>query len=64
MRLFDLPTGETVDLDEVSGVGPLFENKNDSEFNCYEVYARSGNSYNVFEKDIPRADFLIEWKGA
>lgn len=63
MRLFDLPSGETVDLDEIAGIGKLFVNKNYPQYTCYEVFAKSGASYSVFEADIPRETFLQHWRG-
>lgn len=63
-RLYDMPDGETINLDNVEQVGKLFINKNFPEYNCYEVYFSTGrDSIGVFENDLPRAQFLIEWAG-
>lgn len=63
MRPFDLPTGQTVDLDEISGIGTLHINKNYPEYNCYEVYIKGGDSVGIFENDVPRATLMALWKG-
>lgn len=63
MRLHELPTGEEIDLDRVVKVGKLFVNKNYPEYNCYEVYMDSGESFGVFENALARTIFLALWSG-
>ena len=62
MRLYNLPTGHTIDLDQVIETGPLFVNKNYPLYNGYEIYLANGSSVGVFDNDLPRASFLIEWQ--
>lgn len=61
MRTFDLPDGKTIDLDKITSIGALFVNKNDSNFNCYEIYFSNKDSIGILEKDLPRATFITNW---
>ena len=63
MRLYDLPSGDTVDLDQVIQVGPLFVNKNDANYNCYEIYLTNGTSYGILDVDLSRSAFIVSWEG-
>lgn len=61
MRLHELPDGSAIDLDQVVQVGPIFINKNYSQYNSYEIYLTNGTSNGVFENTLSRADFIASW---
>lgn len=64
MRPYTMPDGNTIDLNSVLSVGPIFFNKNDHDFDCYEVYLNGSESIGVFVKDLSRAEFMSAWGGA
>ena len=61
MRLYNLPSGDAIDLDQVLKVDHLFINKNYPQYNCYEIYLSNGTSYGILENDLARADFIAAW---
>jgi hypothetical protein len=61
MNVYNLPSGDAIDLDQVLQVGALFVNKNYPEYNSYEIYLTNGTSYGIFENALTRANFISAW---
>ena len=55
------PDGTAIDLNQVLQVGPLFVNKNNSQYSSYEIYLTNGESIGVFESDLSRDSFITTW---
>lgn len=63
MRVYELPSGEVLDLDKVLRVSELFVCKHDRQYDNYEVYIAGSESINIMENALPRATFLAQWQG-
>lgn len=61
MRAYSLPDGTAIDLDQVLSVDSIFINKNYSQYNCYEIRMLNGDSFGIFENELPRSTFITTW---
>lgn len=64
MRWYDLPNGETVDLDAVTRVSPVHVCKHDSQYNNFEIYLHQGESVNMMVNLMTREEFMEILNGA